>query len=131
VSATELHAVDGVIGSTVMEVTLGCTETATGPLVIPCEVTVMVAFPVIGLPRESFPLQTTNNESHTPPQTEPLGATVAILVLEELKVKVAVTAPFEEFSAETEMLVTSPAIMESVAGVTVTWATLLGFVVDF
>jgi hypothetical protein len=60
-----------------------------------------------------------------------LGATVAILVLEELKVKVAVTAPFEEFSAETEMLVTSPAIMESVAGVTVTWATLLGFVVDF
>src|SRR5260370_28718520 len=72
-------------GSTVMEVTEGCTETWTGALLTPWALAVITAIPVIGLPEESAPLQTMKNESQTPPQTSPPGQNIATLVLDELK----------------------------------------------
>lgn len=118
--------VDGA-GSTVTDVTEGCTATETGPLVIPCAVTVIVAVPLIGFPDASLPLQTTKVESQTPPQTEPAGEIVAIAVLEELKVNVVVTAPFDEFTAEGVRVNTSPATSEALVGVTSTCATVVFF----
>ena len=111
-----------------MEVMEGCTATETGPLVTPAAVTVIVAVPAIGLPEASVPLQTTKTESQTPPHTWPAGDTVAMLVLEELKVKSVLTTPFEEFTALGVMVTTSPAPMEIVDGVTFTAATT--FAVD-
>jgi hypothetical protein len=86
-------------GSTVTDVTEGCTDTFAGPLVTPPAVAVMMADPATGLPRESFPLQTTKAESQTPPQTLPEGETVAIFVFDELKVKVVVIGVFAAFTA--------------------------------
>jgi hypothetical protein len=112
-------------GSTVTEVTEGCTETVTGPLLTPWAVAVMVAVPVTGFPNESKPLQTTKVESQTPPHTLPEGEMVAILVFDELKVKVVVTVLLVEFTANALIDVTSPATREIEAGLTVTTATLL------
>ncbi len=110
-------------GSIVTDVIEGWTATVTGPLVTPPAVTVMVAVPAIGLPEESFPLQTTKIESQTPPHTWPAGDMVAMLVLEELKVKVVTTEVSAEFTAAGVRVTTCPATSESVVGVTVTDAT--------
>jgi hypothetical protein len=112
-------------GSTVTEVTEGWTETLTGPLLTPCAVAVMVAVPVTGFPNESRPLQTTKVESQTPPHTLPDGEMVAILVFDELKVKVAVTVLLLELTANALIDVTCPATREIEVGLTVTAATLL------
>jgi len=116
---------DSTGGSTVTEVIVGCTETATGPLVTPPAVTVMVAVPVMGLPSASKPLHTTKIESQTPAHTWPPGEIVAIPVLVELNVKVVLTVLFAEFTADTESPTTCPATKESEAGLTVTTATVL------
>src|SRR5215471_9482483 len=113
-------------GSTVMEVTEGCTATCAGELLIPSAEAVMLALPARGLPPLSVPLQVMKFESHTPAQTNPLGAMVTSPVLDELKVKVVVTVPPEEFNAEGVIWATSPATMESVSGLSLTWATLGG-----
>src|SRR5437899_7310969 len=115
--------------SAVIEVTEGCTATFTGPLVTPWAVAVMIAFPETGFPSESVPLQTTKVESQTPPHTLPDGETVAILVFDELKVKVVTTLLLAEFTAPALMEVTCPATRETEAGLTVTTATPL--LVDF
>src|ERR1700736_122716 len=107
-------------GSTLTEVTEGCTATFTGPLVMPWAVAVMTA-----VPDAVAPLQTTKVESQTPPQTRPAGEIVATAVLEELKVKVVLTAVLAEFCAAAVTWTTSPETKESVAGVTTTWATVL------
>src|SRR6476469_8701049 len=111
--------------STETEVIVGCTETATGPLVMPAAVTVMIAVPVIGLPSASKPLHTTKIESQTPAHTWPPGEMVAILVSLEWNVNVVLTALFDEFTADTESPTTCPATMESEAGLTATTATVL------
>src|SRR5215831_2676311 len=120
---------DSVGGVTVTDVMVGCTEIATGPLVTPAAVTVIVAVPVIGLPSASKPLHTTKIESQTPAHTWPPGEMVAMLVSLEWNVNVVLTVVFAEFTAATESGETSPATMESDAGVTVTTATVL--LVDF
>src|SRR5262245_4606515 len=112
-------------GSTVTEVTEGCTATFTGPLVTPWAVAVTIADPVTGLPDESLPLQTTNAESQTPPQIRPEGETVAILVFDELKVNVVETTPFAEFTAEALIETTWPATSEIDEGLMMTAATPL------
>lgn len=84
-----------------IEVTLGCMETVMGGLLMPAAVAVTVAVPVSGFPEASFPLQTTNVESHTPPQTCPEGAIVIRFGLEELNVKVVGTGLADESEAET------------------------------
>jgi hypothetical protein len=116
-------------GSTLTEVTEGCTATFTGPLVTPWAVAVMIAVPETGFPSESVPLQTTKVESQTPPHTLPDGETVATLVFDELKVKVVTTLLLAEFTAPALMEVTCPATRETEAGLTVTTATPL--LVDF
>jgi hypothetical protein len=116
------------VASTEIEVTEGCTATATGPLVTPAAVTVIVAVPAMGLFEASVPLQTTKIESQTPPHTWPAGDTVATLVLDELKVKTEIMEAFAEFTAFGVIVTTSPAFIEIVDGVTRTAATV--FVVD-
>ena len=111
------------------EVIVGCTETATGPLVTPAAVTVMVAVPVIGLPSASVPLHTTKIESQVPAHTWPPGEIVTILVSVEWNVNVVLTEVFDEFTADTERTVTCPGTSEREAGATVTTATVL--LVDF
>src|SRR5215467_1229543 len=120
---------DSAGGSTLTDVMTGCTETATGPLVMPAAVTVIVAVPVIGLPSVSKPLHTTKIESQTPAHTWPPGEMVAMLVSLEWNVNVVLTVLFDEFTAATESPTTSPPTMESEAGLTVTTATVL--LVDF
>src|SRR5262245_20166930 len=85
----------------------------------------MVAVPLTGFPEASVPLQTTNVESQTPPQTRPPGETVATLVLEELKVMGATTEAFDEFTAAAVTVSTSPATNEADGGEITTWATVL------
>lgn len=99
----------------------------TGLLVIPAALAVTVAVPVRGTPAALFPLQVTNVESHTPPQTRPAGETVTRLGSVELKVKVVATAPAAELSAETESCETCPATIEMVAGAKLTTATVFLF----
>src|SRR5215467_6391269 len=120
---------DSTGGSTVTDVMVGCTEIATGPLVTPAAVTVIVAVPVIGLPSASKPLQTTKIESQTPAHTWPPGEMVAMLVLVEWKVNVVLTVVFAEFTADTESGETCPTTMKSEARLTMTTATVL--LVDF
>ena len=112
-------------GSTVTEVMDGCTETATGPLVTPAAVAVIVVVPLIGFCEESKPLHTTKIESQTPAHTRPAGDMVAIRVFEELKVNVVLTVVFAEFAAEALIVTTCPATSESEAGLTVTTATVV------
>ena len=108
-----------------MEVTDGWTDTDTGPLDTPPAVAVMVAVPLIGLLWASKPLHTTKIESQTPAHTWPDGEIVAILVFDELKVKMVLTVELAEFTAETLSPTTCPATRESEAGLTVTAATVL------
>jgi len=97
----------------------------TGPLVTPAAVAVMIAVPLMGFPSASDPLQTTKAESHTPAHTLPWGEIVAILVFDELKVNVVVTAVLAEFTADTFRPITWPATMETEAGDTRTEATVV------
>lgn len=84
----------------------------------------MVAVPAIGLFEASLPLQTTKIESQTPPHTSPEGDIVAMLVFEELNVKVVFTVVLAEFTATGVSVTTCPATSESVVGVTETDATV-------
>src|SRR6185437_2175505 len=99
-------------------------ETITGPLLTPPAEAVTVAVPVKGLPAAFLPLQTTNVESHTPPQISPEGEMLTRLGLEELKVKVVFTGVLDEFAADTVSCATSPATMETDVGVRLTTATV-------
>src|SRR5262249_29238073 len=108
-----------------MEETGRCTEIGTGVLLTPFAVAVMVALPVSGLPPESVPLHTTNDASQTPAQTRPPVETVTRFGFEELKVKVAITEPLEEFNAAVLSCAVSPDTSETEAGATVTWVTAL------
>src|SRR5215472_10281466 len=112
--------------STTIEVTTGCTAIWMGALVTPAAEAVMVAEPTIGLPCASLPLHTTNVESHTPPQTSPLGETVATEVFVELNVKVVVTVEPAEFVAAKVSWTTCPATSEGDDTVRVTWNTPVG-----
>jgi hypothetical protein len=98
--------------STTIEVTTGWTTTWMGALVTPAAEAVTVAVPAIALPCASLPLHTTKVESQTPPQTSPLGETVATEVLVELKVKVVVTGEPPEFVAAKVSWTTCPATNE-------------------
>src|SRR6267142_2980508 len=84
----------------------------------------MVAVPWTGTPAIT-PLHTTNVESHWPPQTAPAVETVATFVLLYVKVVFAATGVPAEFSVRNKGWATSPALSESVDGVTVIWVTVL------
>src|SRR5579864_5056547 len=116
---------DCVTGSILTEVIDGCTATVTGPLVTPAAVAVMMAVPLMGFPAASEPLQTTKAESQIPAQTLPWGEMDAMLVLVELKVKVALTVLLSEFTADALIPTTCPATMERTAGAILTWATVV------
>src|SRR5262249_54057987 len=90
-------------GSTNTAETAKCSATVSGVLFTPPAVAVIVALPFSGLPAESVPLHTMNEESHTPPQTRPEGDTVTRAVFEEVKVKVAATGALAELSADAEI----------------------------
>jgi hypothetical protein len=107
-----------------MDVTLWCTDTVMGALLMPAAVVVTVAVPVRGAPEGVFPLQTTKVESHTPPQTRPDGEIVTRLGFEELNVKVVATGFAVESSAKNESCATCPETTETVAGVRFTTATV-------
>jgi len=109
--------------------TLGWPVITAGLLVTPLADAVMLAVPVRGTPAE-LPLQTMKLVSHTPAQISadpaPLELEiVAMLVLEELKVKFAVCTLLEESSAVAEIWITSPAFREIAVGERITWVTLL------
>lgn len=110
-----------------MEVTLGWTDTVTGALLTPAAVAVTVAVPVSGLPDASFPLQTTNVESQTPPHICPEGFTVTRLGFEELKVNTVGTVVADESEAEKVSDATCPDTIDTEAGPRVTTATVLFF----
>jgi hypothetical protein len=112
----------GAAASITMELTAGCTVTGTGTLVMPCALAVTTALPEMGLPELSVPLQAIKKASQTPPHTSPPGETVALVVLEELNVKVGngVTAPPVGLTAAGVSWTTWPATTETVPGVTLT-----------
>ena len=85
----------------------------------------MDAVPLTGFPEAFVPLHTTKRESHTPPQTRPLGETVATAGFEELKVKVVGTLLLAELTAEAETVSTWPATSEAEVGDTRTCETVL------
>jgi hypothetical protein len=107
-----------------MDVTLWCTDTVMGALLMPAAVAVTVAVPVRAAPDGAFPLQTTKVESHTPPQTTPEGEIVTRFGFVELKVNVVATGWAAEFSAVTESCATCPETTETVAGLRFTTATV-------
>jgi hypothetical protein len=122
-------------GSTTTEVTFGWTVTTTGPLVTPPAVAVTVAVPEIGFPEASLPLHTMKLAFHVPAQISvdvvpvcplaPAGDAVVMLVLDELKVILELTAVPEAFSGLAVIVATSPALREIWVGLIRTCATVL------
>jgi hypothetical protein len=100
-----------------------------GLLVIPLADAVIFAVPVSGVPLD-VPTQLIKFVSQTPAQIDaeeaPLAfSMVAMLMLEELKVKFAVWAALEASSAVAVIVITSPAFIEIDVGERITWVIAL------
>ena len=106
-----------VTGSTVTEVIDGCTATVTGSAGYAGSGCGDDCCPADGIFHARLSRCRPQRRNPTLRRKRcPAGEIVAILVFEELKVNVVVTAVLAEFTAETLRPITWPATMESVAG---------------